>query len=118
MKHRAIHREVKTMDAVAKKLLTTLVAMVLVALAFTGFVMTGTVAAQPPNCTLDEDFAGSWLPSGWTTDDWKKWGTNHAGGTSPEACLPWNGTGLYAYLDSKSVDTTGASSLTLEFSLL
>ena len=103
------------MDAVAKKLLATLVAMVLVALAFTGFLMTGTVASQPPNCTLDEDFAGSWLPSGWTTDNWDQSDTNYAGGTSPEARLPWNGTGLYAYLDSKSVDTTGASSLTLEF---
>ena len=115
MKYRGIHREVKTMYAVAKKLLTTLVAIVLVALAFTGFVMTGTAAAQPPSCLLYEDFSDSWLPNGWTTDNWDQSDTNYAGGTSPEARLPWFGTGLYAYLASRSVDTTGASSLTLEF---
>ncbi len=66
-------------------------------------------------CPLDEGFS-SWLPSGWTTDNWTQSFTNYAGGTSPEAVLDWNNIyGDYAYLDSKPVDTTGAPCLTLEF---
>jgi hypothetical protein len=69
-----------------------------------------------PICPLDEDFSGSWPPSGWTEDDWGPPNTNQAGGTPPEAGLYWlNIHGDYAFLDSKPVDTTGMSSLTLEF---
>ena len=103
------------MDVFSKKSLSGLVAIALIASAFAGIVTTGTAQGQSVTCLLDEDFSGSWLPGGWTTDDWEQWGTNHAGGTSPEACLPWSGTGLYAYLDSRSVDTAGVSSLTLKF---
>jgi len=103
------------MDAFTKKLLASLVAISMVASAVTAVVMAGSVAAQPPYCPVDEDFAVSWLPNGWTTDDWEQSDTNHAGGTSPEARLLWSGTGQFAYLDSRSVDTTGASGMTLEF---
>ena len=103
------------MDTFTKKLLATLVAIAMIASVFTALAMTGTTAAQLPTCPLNEDFSGSWLPSGWTTEDWEQSDTNHAGGTSPEACLPWAGIGLYAYLDSRSVDTAGVSSLTLKF---
>jgi hypothetical protein len=117
MKYKGIHREVKIMDACAKKLLTSVVAILLVASALMGFVMIGRVAAQPPNCPLDEDFSGSWPPSGWTQEaGWTQGSSHEAGGTPPEACLYWyNISGNYSYLDSKPVDTTGASSLTLEF---
>jgi hypothetical protein len=73
----------------------------------------------PLYCPLDEDFSGGVPPSGWTQEEAEEWNqsfTNNAGGTSPEASLFWNDiSGDYAYLDSKPVDTTGMSSLTLEF---
>ncbi len=104
------------MDAFSKKLLASLAAIAVIASAFTGLVITGTAAAQSPTCPLDEDFS-SWLPGGWTTDDWIQSYSNYAGGTSPEAVLSYYAGihGDYAYLDSKPVDTTGASHLTLEF---
>jgi hypothetical protein len=72
-----------------------------------------------PICPLDEDFSGSWPPSGWTQEDPREWyqsATNSSGGKPPEARLNYfNISGNYAYLDSKPVDTTGAPSLTLEF---
>jgi len=103
------------MHAFIKKLLPSLVAVAVIASAFTGLIMTGTVAAQPPTCPLDEDFS-SWLPSGWATDDWYQSDSKNAEGSSPEAWLTWEYiSGDYAYLDSKPVDTTGAGSLTLEF---
>lgn len=99
----------------SKKLLASLVAIAVIASAFTGLIMIGTVAAQPPTCPLDEDFS-SWLPSGWATDDWYQSYTKYAEGSSPEALLYWNNiTGDYAYLDSKPVYTSGALNLTLEF---
>jgi hypothetical protein len=89
--------------------------MAMIAWAFTGLAMTGTAAAEPPACPLDEDFS-SWLPSGWMTDDWTQNATNNAGGMSPEALLVWSQiSGNHAYLNSNPVDTTGAGSLTLEF---
>ena len=66
-------------------------------------------------CPIDENFS-SWPPSGWKTDDWVQSASNYAGGTPPEARLWWGG--IYysgAYLESKPVDTTDRSSLTLEF---
>ena len=104
------------MDALTKKLLVSLVAIAMIASALTGFVTSETTADQSPTCPLDEDFSGSWLPSGWTTDDWDQSDSSNAGGTSPEARLYYNDINYdYAYLDSKPVDTTGASSLMLEF---
>jgi hypothetical protein len=116
IEYNGIHKEVKTMGAFTKKLLASLVAIAAIASLFTGFLLLGTAAGQPPTCPLDEDFSGPWPPSGWTTDDWNQSNTNYAGGTPPEARLAYyNIFGNYAYLDSKSVGTTGASSLTLEF---
>jgi len=111
------------MDALTKKLLASLVAIAMIASALTGFLMTGTAEGQPPTCPLDEDFSGSWLPSGWTqeqTFEWEQLPNSNAGGASPEAGLAWynlrfGGDYAYAYLDSKPVDTTGAASLWLEF---
>ncbi len=116
MKYKGIHREVKTMDAFTKKLLASLVAIVLIASMFTAFVMTGTAAGKSPTCPLDEDFS-SWLPSGWAqVGGWTQGSSHEAGGTSPEARLYWYDiSGNYSYLDSKPVDTTGASRLKLEF---
>ena len=110
----------KTMDVSSRKLLVRLMAMAVIASLFTGLVMTGIAGGQPPTCPLDEDFSGPWLPSGWTQEqagEWNQSFTNSAGGTSPEALLSYYAGiyGDYAYLDSKPVDTTGASSLTLEF---
>jgi hypothetical protein len=117
--YNCIHKEVKTMDALGKKLLARLMAMAVIASLLAGLVMTGIAGGQPPTCSLDEDFSGSWLPSGWTQEQAGEWNqnfTNYAGGTSPEARLHWSSiTGDYAYLDSKTVYTTGMSSLTLEF---
>jgi len=107
------------MNTFAKKPLASVVAMAIIVLLFTGFLVAGTIAAQAPICLLDEDFSGSWLPSGWTEEgagEWIQSFSNSAGGTSPEAHLWWsNIIGSYAYLDSKPVDTTGAPSLTLEY---
>ena len=71
----------------------------------------------PVFCPLDEDFSGSWLPSGWTTDDWVVWAVNISGGTPPEALLSsvFCIFDDHAYLQSKPVDTTGTGSLMLEF---
>ncbi|MFC1969843.1 hypothetical protein ACFLVV_01335 [Chloroflexota bacterium] len=103
------------MGAFGKKLLARLMAIAVIASLFTGFLMAGIVGGQPPPCPLDEDFS-SWLPDEWLTDDWIQSNSSDAGGTSPEAYLGYsNITGDYAYLDSQPVDTTGMSSLTLEF---
>ena len=104
------------MDAFRKKLLPSLVAMAVIASLFTGFLLVGIAGGQPPTCPLDEDFSGSWLPGGWTTDDWDQANSKYAEGSSPEARLAWyNISDDSAYLKSKPVDTTGMSSLTLEF---
>jgi len=104
------------MDALTKKLLASLVAIAMIASALTGFVTSETTADQSPTCPFNEDFSGSWLPSGWETDDWDQSDSSYAEGTSPEARLEYGDiSGDYAYLDSKPVDTTGMSSLTLEF---
>lgn len=103
------------MDMFAKKLLASLMAIAMIVAVVTGLVMTGTASAQPPACPLDEDFS-SWLPSGWTTDDWSLSNSTLAGGTAPEAEVYWMYvSGNYSYLDSKPVDTSGMLSLTLEF---
>ncbi|MGF3553941.1 MAG: FG-GAP-like repeat-containing protein [Thermoplasmatota archaeon] len=68
---------------------------------------------------LDEDFSGSFPPNGWSQEqsgEWQQNNGNYAGGTPPEAYLPWSYiSGDYAYLDSVPVDTIGAPTLTLEF---
>ncbi|MCK4365664.1 MAG: hypothetical protein KAW45_06410 [Thermoplasmatales archaeon] len=64
---------------------------------------------------LDEDFT-TWLPDGWSTDDFTQSFTNYAGGTSPEAQQYWlDIVGDNSYLNSKPVDTASASALSLEF---
>ena len=107
------------MDAFSRKLLARLMAIAVTASLLTVLVMTGIAGGQPLTCPLDEDFSGSWLPSGWTQEEageWRQSFTSDAGGTSPEALLYFSWIyGDYAYLDSKPVDTTGAPSLTLEF---
>jgi hypothetical protein len=107
------------MDAFGKKLLASVAAIAVIASLFTGFLMAGIAGGQPPTCPLDEDFSGSWLPSGWTQEEageWSQSSTNNAGGTSPEAHLHFSDiSGNYSYLDSTPVDTSGMSSLTLEF---
>jgi hypothetical protein len=57
----------------------------------------------------------TWLPTGWTTNTFTQSFTNNAGGTSPEAELYWLDATGNDYLTSAMVDTSGASSLTLEF---
>lgn len=114
-------KEVKAMDISAKRLLASVVAGVMIASTFAGFLMGGIALAVEPVviCPLDEDFSGSWLPSGWATDDWYQSSSSSAGGISPEARLDYYGiVGDYAYLESKPVDTTGAISLALEFKSL
>ena len=105
------------MHAFSRKLLASMVAIALIASAFAGIVITGSAQGQSVNCPLNEDFSGSWLPSGWTQEGgWTQGSSYEAGGTPPEARLYWYTiSGNYSYLDSKPVDTTGASSLTLEF---
>ena len=89
-------------------------------LSFCDYIVLGAKGACIPGvmCPLDEDFSGAFPPSGWTTDFWEQSNTNSAGGTLPEAWLPFWNTYTYpssAYLESKPVDTTDKSSLTLEF---
>ncbi len=104
------------MDTFTKKLLASLIAIVLIGSVVGSFVVMGTAQGQALSCPLNEDFSGSWPPSGWTTDNWTQNSTNNAGGIAPEANLFWhNIAGNYSYLDSRPVDTTGATSLTLEF---
>ncbi len=104
------------MDAFTKKLLASLIAITLIGSVVGSFVVIGTAQGQEPWCPLNEDFSGSWLPGGWTTDDWSQSNSTYAGGASPEALLYWNNiTDGYSYLDSKPVDTTDVSCLTLEF---
>lgn len=68
---------------------------------------------------LEEDFLGSFLPSGWTEENAGEWDqsfTSYAGGSSPEARLYWSDIiGDHSYLMSPPVDTFGAALLTLEF---
>jgi len=68
---------------------------------------------------LYEDFTADFPPEGWTQEEegeWTKYFGNNAGGTSPEARLYWNDINAdYACLDSKPVNTIGASSLKLGF---
>ncbi len=67
---------------------------------------------------LNEDFA-TFPPSGWTTEGGSNWmgkTTNKAGGSSPEAVFYWNpNTTATQRLISKTVNTTGMTSLTLTF---
>jgi uncharacterized repeat protein (TIGR01451 family) len=113
----ALAEEVKAMDISAKRLLASMVAGVMIASAFAGFLVGGIALAQPqPPCPLDEGFSGSWLPSGWAEDDWDLSSSDAAGGTAPEARLYGDEiSGDGAYLDSKPVDTSAVSSLTLQF---
>jgi hypothetical protein len=56
------------------------------------------------------------LPSDWDNDDWTSNSGSNAGGTVPEAYLYWGDIdNSDATLDSKSVDTTFLSNLTLHF---
>ncbi len=107
------------MDISAKRLLASMVVGVMIASAFAGFLVGGIALAQPQPlpCALDEDFSSSWLPSGWAEDDWDlSFLPNGAGGTAPEARLYGDEiSGDGAYLDSKPVDTSAVSSLTLQF---
>jgi len=73
------------------------------------------IIGSSPAIFLDEDFT-TWLPAGWSTDDFSQSFTNSAGGTSPEARLPYHYiTEDYSYLNSTSVNATTVSALTLEF---
>ncbi len=64
---------------------------------------------------LDEDFS-TWIPDGWSTDDFIQYDSNYAGGESPEAKLEWlDIVDDYSYLSSKTVDTSAACALSLEF---
>ena len=105
------------MDISSKRLLASTMAVVVITSAFAAFSAGGiALAVAPVICPLDEDFSGSWPPGGWATDNWTQNSSNNAGGTSPEAHLYWEYIyDDYAYLDSKPVDTSGATSLTLEF---
>ncbi len=67
---------------------------------------------------LSEDFSGTFPPTGWTTEsgDWSQSSTANAGGSSPEANLYYfDITGDYSYLQTPATDTTGSSSLSLNF---
>ena len=80
------------------------------------------------NCTIMEGILGTFLyedfsagvpPPGWSQEEageWQQSNTANAGGTAPEAYLPWDDVnGDYAYLDSIPVNTIGAPTLTLSF---
>jgi hypothetical protein len=107
------------MCAFARKLLASLVAIAMIAAVVVGFVAMGPIQAQSPACPLNEDFSGFWLPAGWTQEqvgEWTQGSSSYAGGTSPEAVLDYDDiSGGHAYLDSKPVDTAGATSLMLGF---
>lgn len=66
-----------------------------------------------------EDFAGPFPPVGWTqeqSNEWQRSATTWAGGYKPEAKLSRGSiSGNLAYLDSKPIDTSHLSSLTLSF---
>jgi hypothetical protein len=61
----------------------------------------------------------TWLPTGWTqeaTGEWTQSSTANAGGTSPEARLYYSTiVGNYAYLQTSAIDTTGLTTLLLNF---
>ncbi|HWR27202.1 MAG TPA: hypothetical protein VN377_02070, partial [Candidatus Thermoplasmatota archaeon] len=68
---------------------------------------------------MAQHFTGTFLPTDWTQEgvgEWMQSFTTNAGGTSPEARLYYaNIVGNYAYLDSPAFDTTGVTTLKLDF---
>ena len=73
------------------------------------------VPALPDTCYMVEPF-NTWMPAGWTQDgSWVQYYSNYAGGTYPEACLPWNNVYYGAYLMSPAVNTMAATTLQLSF---
>ena len=68
---------------------------------------------------LIEEYFETFPPAGWTTIGGSNWGgnnSNYAGGTSPEARFYWSpSTTAVQRLISLPVNTTGSSSLELEF---
>ncbi|MDH7506886.1 MAG: hypothetical protein QHH15_03760 [Candidatus Thermoplasmatota archaeon] len=76
------------------------------------------VPGSPATDYMNEQF-NVWMPDGWSQEDYGEWLQSYsayAGGTSPEAYLPYyNIYGDYAWLMSTAVDTTTASTLKLSF---
>ncbi|MBN2891357.1 MAG: Ig-like domain-containing protein [Bacteroidales bacterium] len=78
------------------------------------------LSAQKQIIFIDEDFSGSFLPTGWTIDahssSWFQSNTNEAGGSAPEIKLYWspqfNGV---SRLISPQIDLTGITELVLSF---
>ena len=68
---------------------------------------------------LIEEYFDSWLPAGWSTTGGSNWGQgsgSNAGGTSPEADFYWSpSTTAVQRLISMPINTTGSSTLALEF---
>jgi hypothetical protein len=68
---------------------------------------------------LYEDFAGAFLPDGWTQEEpneWRQHTGNDAGGITPEAYLHYSYINAdYACLNTRPVNTIGAPTLELSF---
>ncbi len=71
---------------------------------------------------IDEDFSGTFPPTGWATTsssgqiNWQQGNGSNAGGTAPEAEFDWSpSTVALQRLISLPVNTVGAASLDLEF---
>jgi hypothetical protein len=69
---------------------------------------------------INEDFSGTFPPSGWSTDYWYQSNTNYAGGTSPEAQLHkytqmQHDDYYHNYIQSPPIDTSSKNYLTLTF---
>ena len=86
----------------------------------------GGITWSPPvldHTFINEDFSGTFPPSGWTTDYWKQHDYDvgpNAGGTSPEAQVykydqGYGGSYYLNYIQSSAVDTTSINYLILEF---
>ena len=86
------------------------------------FVLLLILTASFAEIIIDEDFSGTFPPTGWNAygmnpGNWSQSTTSNAGGTSPELCFNWSpsftGEAIYA---SGPVNTVGATSLDLIYS--
>jgi len=75
-----------------------------------------TICEGASSTLLSENFIGSFPPTGWTTDNFDQSNTAHAGGEAPEARLDrYSRSGSIDYLMTPIFDTSGTTSLTLQF---